>query len=200
MRDGHPQISSFAADYFPTTDCAGKSTADVVRRDSAWLPPSYGLGGADQIMHAARVARGRWSNVGQLAPHVLLLTAERRITRMRVLVVDDEPLVRWALTQMLEENGCVVVESEDACSARREAARERFDLVLLDYNLPDSRDFELLRTLRRLAPARPVVMMSARLSHEETAEARRLGAVAIIPKPFDLDVVWRLILQVRRPH
>src|SRR5688572_32887911 len=58
--------------------------------------------------------------------------------RLRVLVVDDEPLIRWSLGQTLEQAGHAVMEAGDAESAIRSvSAGEPFDVVLLDYRLPD---------------------------------------------------------------
>ena len=74
--------------------------------------------------------------------------------RLRVLVVDDEPLIRWSLSETLEQSGHAVVEAGDALNAVRSvSAGEPFDVVLLDYRLPDSNDLELLATIRALAPA-----------------------------------------------
>ena len=71
--------------------------------------------------------------------------------RLRVLVVDDEPLIRWSLAETLEQSGHAVVEAGDAASAiRTVSAGDPFDVVLLDYRLPDSNDLNLLATIRKL--------------------------------------------------
>lgn len=127
----------------------------------------------------------------------------RHIARMcdpiRVLIVDDELLVRWALASMLIHYGCIVVQCDDAASATRALAEssDPFDVILLDYNLPDSRDVHLLTTVKRLAPSSTVMMLSAHMTREEADEAIRLGASAVVPKPFDLDAVWELIRRGR---
>jgi DNA-binding NtrC family response regulator len=118
---------------------------------------------------------------------------------MRVLIIDDERLVRWALARMLTRRGCVVVDREDANSGTQAltATSDPFDVILLDQILPDANGLDLLPTLKRLAPASIVMMMSAHMSRDEVDEALRLGASAFIPKPFDLDAVWALVLQTR---
>ena len=66
--------------------------------------------------------------------------------RLRVLVVDDEPLIRWSLGETLEQSGHAVVEAGDAESAfRAVSAGGPFDVVLLDYRLPDSNDLNCSR-------------------------------------------------------
>src|SRR5262245_52177491 len=83
------------------------------------------------------------------------------VTLFRVLIVDDESLMRWSLAQTLAAHGCDVVEAGDARSALAaiRTGRRRFDVVLLDYRLPDSQDLSLLAAIRACAPRTPVIMM-----------------------------------------
>ena len=116
--------------------------------------------------------------------------------RLRVLVVDDEPLIRWSLSETLEQSGHVVVEVGDASSAVRSvSAGEPFDVVLLDYRLPDSNNLELLANIRTLAPAAAVIMMTAFGTPEVLAGALALGAYRVIQKPFEVHEVAALVLQ-----
>lgn len=116
--------------------------------------------------------------------------------RLRVLVVDDEPLIRWSLSETLEQSGHAVVEAGDAESAIRSvSAGEPFDVVLLDYRLPDSNDLNLLATIRKLAPTTAVIMMTAFGTPEVLTGALKLGAYQVIPKPFEVQEVASLVLQ-----
>ena len=116
--------------------------------------------------------------------------------RLRVLVVDDEPLIRWSLSETLEQSGHVVVEVGDGSSAVRSvSAGEPFDVVLLDYRLPDSNNLELLANIRTLAPAAAVIMMTAFGTPEVLAGALALGAYRVILKPFEVHEVAALVLQ-----
>lgn len=115
---------------------------------------------------------------------------------LRVLVVDDEPLIRWSLTETLEQSGHVVVEAGDAESAiQAVSTRDPFDVVLLDYRLPDSNDLNLLAAIRKVAPASAVIMMTAFGTPEVMAGALELGAYQVIPKPFEVHEVAALVLQ-----
>jgi two-component system response regulator AtoC len=115
---------------------------------------------------------------------------------LRVLVVDDEPLIRWSLCETLEQSGHAVVEAGDAESALRAlAAGQPFDVVLLDYRLPDSNDLNLLATIRRRAPASAVIMMTAFGTPEVLTGALQLGAYRVMPKPFEVHDVPALVLQ-----
>src|SRR5207245_5488697 len=109
---------------------------------------------------------------------------------LRVLVVDDEPLIRWSLTETLEQSGHAVVEAGDAASAIRSVSSgASFDVVLLDYRLPDSNDLKLLATIKRLAPASAVIMMTAFGTPEVMTGALKLGVYQVIPKPFEVHEV-----------
>jgi DNA-binding NtrC family response regulator len=119
-------------------------------------------------------------------------------SRQRVLVVDDEPLVRWAIAETLTAAGYELEEAADARSAVR-SLRDHAnpDVVLLDLRLPDSSDLTLLTTVRRLAPAAVVILMTAFGTPDVHEQAPRLGAACVLDKPFDVeqldDLVARLL-------
>ena len=117
----------------------------------------------------------------------------------RVLVVDDEALIRWSLTEMLGERGYEVTEAGDARMALRAIhdAAEPFDVVLLDYRLPDSADLRLLDTIRRTTPMSQVIMVSAHNSPDLAQGAATLGAYCTISKPFEVDSLAALVYQAR---
>jgi two-component system response regulator AtoC len=109
----------------------------------------------------------------------------------RVLIVDDESLVRWSLAETLCASGYQVTEAHDAASAIREMASA--DVVLLDLHLPDSRDLRVLASIRRLSPEVPVIVMTAFKTLEVMNEALGLGAFAVIDKPFDMSDISPLV-------
>jgi DNA-binding NtrC family response regulator len=118
---------------------------------------------------------------------------------MRVLVVDDEALIRWAVGETLAQAGHEVVEATDARSALRVLSEVpgAVDVVLLDLRLPDCSDLTLLRKIRALSPHSAVVMMSAHASPEIADQARMLGAFDLLPKPFDLEGCEQTLRQAR---
>lgn len=119
---------------------------------------------------------------------------------LRVLVVDDEPLIRWSLAETLSEMGHVVVEAGDGVSAIRALDEGApFDAVVLDYRLPDSNDLNLLATIRRLAPQAAVIMMTAFGTPEVTSGAIKLGAYRVVPKPFEMHDMAELVMQATAP-
>ena len=112
----------------------------------------------------------------------------------RVLVVDDEQLVRWALAERLRDAGHEVVEAATGAAAL-EQAEQGADLVLLDYRLPDVDGVTILKKLRELDPDTPVMMLTAHTHVDTVVEAVKAGAFDYATKPFDLEEV---ILRVSR--
>lgn len=109
-------------------------------------------------------------------------------TRLHVLVVDGEFLIRWAVGQSLAAAGHSAIHAVDAVSARRvlESTDERVDVVLMDCSLPDCKGLELLPEIQRLRPQAAVVMISAEANPEMCAAALRAGVFQVLAKPFDL--------------
>jgi DNA-binding NtrC family response regulator len=116
---------------------------------------------------------------------------------LRVLVVDDELLIRWSLVETLTERGYIVTEASDAASARRSVsdAASRPDVVLLDYRLPDSDDLGLLATIRRSVPDAQVILMTAFGTPEVVKGALDLGAYRVVGKPFEVDDLAALVAE-----
>jgi two-component system response regulator FlrC len=112
-----------------------------------------------------------------------------------VLVVDDEPLIRWSVAESLSDLGYDVEQAADATSALRKVTTTalEFDVVVLDLRLPDMADLSLLATLRQLLPASSLVLMTAFGTPEVMDQARELGA-AVLLKPFELDDLKRTVL------
>ena len=119
----------------------------------------------------------------------------RKSTPLRILVVDDEPLMRWSLVETLSDAGDEVVAVTDAQSAVQVAAAVRFDVALLDFRLPDSDDLNLLSRLRRLTPATRIILMTAYGTPEMSQEALDLGAYCVLNKPFEMNALSPLVTE-----
>jgi DNA-binding NtrC family response regulator len=112
-------------------------------------------------------------------------------TSRRVLVTDDDALVRWALVAELGAHGFEVIQAENV---RETLERESdADLVLLDVRLPDGDGLTAARALLARRPDRPLLLMTAFASPELVAQASRAGVRCCISKPFDLDLVVRVV-------
>jgi len=116
-----------------------------------------------------------------------------------VLIVDDEALIRWTLAEALGERGYHVTEAPDARGALAAItnADEPFDVVLLDFRLPDSSDLRLLEEVHELAPGSRVIMMTAHSNPEIAMGAEALGAYRVINKPFEVENIAALVNEAR---
>jgi DNA-binding NtrC family response regulator len=105
----------------------------------------------------------------------------------KILVVDDERLVRWSLRQKCEEWGYHILEAENGESALRLAQNESPDLILLDVRLPDISGLDVLDQIRKNGDARAVVMITADPQLEDVKTSLKLGAYDFVGKPVDFD-------------
>ena len=114
---------------------------------------------------------------------------------LAILVVDDESLIRWSLRQALIERGHSVATAATGAEAINEIARigRPFDVVLLDYRLPDRQDLTLLEDVRRLSPQSVVVMMTAFGEDLMRTGAMERGAHTVVDKPFQVTSLISLI-------
>ncbi len=109
----------------------------------------------------------------------------------RVLIVEDEQVLRSIIARNLEARGCEVIEAETAESAIERLA-DGPDLILLDINLPDRTGWDILRHLKRGGRKIPTVIVSAvRVSAERLAEFQPL---AYLPKPFPIEALIRVVM------
>ncbi|MGZ5213503.1 MAG: response regulator [Actinomycetota bacterium] len=108
---------------------------------------------------------------------------------MRVLVVDDHPVFRQALTVALEMVDEIEVAGEVAggVAACREAAHVEPDVVLMDLSMPDLSGFDAMERMHERQPRLPVVILTADAAPEVEAEARRAGASGFLAKGTMLD-------------
>jgi DNA-binding NtrC family response regulator len=109
-----------------------------------------------------------------------------------ILVVDDEALIRWSLTERLHAEGYEVLEAETGRAAV-EKVREGVDLVLLDYRLPDIDGVSVLRNIKEFDADVLVILLTAYASVDTAVEAMKLGAYHFANKPFNLDEVAALV-------
>ena len=105
-----------------------------------------------------------------------------------ILVVDDEALIRWSLSERLKSEGYEVLEAETGADAL-EKLPEGIDLVLLDYKLPDTDGVSVLRKIKEFDQDILVILLTAYASVETAVEAMKLGAFHFANKPFNLDEV-----------
>jgi len=107
----------------------------------------------------------------------------------RVLVVDDEKLIRWSVSERLHRRGYEVVTAESGEQALDQVSSGPLDAMLLDVRLPGIDGLETLKRALQAQPELIVVMMSAHSTVDGAVEAMKHGAVDFLVKPFSLDVL-----------
>jgi CheY-like chemotaxis protein len=115
--------------------------------------------------------------------------------RTRVLLAEDDPAFRTTMSLILGGDGYEVVEVADGSgvldelvhSLSDESSLRSFDVIITDVRMPGFSGMDVLRAVRGLPDAPPVILMTAFGNKETHREAQRLGALTVLDKPFDLD-------------
>jgi two-component system chemotaxis response regulator CheY len=102
----------------------------------------------------------------------------------RILVVDDEPLVRQLNTKMLLDSGYDVDVAEDGSAAWATLQVNRYDLLVTDHNMPKMSGVELIKKLHEARVALPVIMATGAVPKEELAQYPWLQPAATLLKPY----------------
>src|SRR4051794_25145395 len=103
----------------------------------------------------------------------------------KILIIDDEAAIRESLETLLELEGFSVSSAEDAESGLDQLAQHSFDLVLLDFALPDRNGLEVLAEIRERNPDQAVIMITAYGTVENAVRAIQAGAANFVQKPWD---------------
>jgi two-component system, NtrC family, response regulator AtoC len=109
------------------------------------------------------------------------------VAKPKILVVDDEQLIRWSLEKNLQKQGYEVITAGSGEDAVKLAREESPDLMLLDIQLPGMNGIEVLETVKEFEEDIIVIMVTALGVLETAVKAMRLGAFDYINKPFNLD-------------
>ena len=111
----------------------------------------------------------------------------------RILVIDDEPIIREVLQEILGGEGHTLTITPDAESGLQALGEQEFDVVILDLMLPGMGGLDTLKEIRRIDPDKVVVMITAYGSVETAVQAMRMGAHDYLTKPFKNEDVLRVV-------
>lgn len=118
---------------------------------------------------------------------------------IRILLVEDEPLIREIMAEVLEDEGYLVTATCTGDEAAILLAEDRFALLLTDVTMPGTIDgIDLAEHARQVHPGLPVVFVSGR--PESEVRARRLpNPVAFFAKPYEIEILLRAVAQFATP-
>lgn len=107
----------------------------------------------------------------------------------QILYIEDNPGNRMLVRRILEAEGYAVVEATDGPSGLEAAARERFDLILLDINLPEIDGYDLASRMRDMPNLEgvPILAVTANVMQGDKERTLEAGCDGFIPKPIDVD-------------
>ena len=118
------------------------------------------------------------------------------VEEIRILIVDDEMIVRSSLKSWLEEDGYPIDTAASAEDALKLMQDHQYAILLLDIKMPGMDGIELLRRVKQVNPGVEVVMITAYATIESAVEAMKIGAFDYITKPFEPDEVGLIIKKI----
>jgi DNA-binding NtrC family response regulator len=130
-----------------------------------------------------------------------ILPMRREIVPRTVLVVDDEALIRWSISEGLIDAGWTVRQAAtgaDARSAVRALAGQPF-VIVLDLRLPDVSDLSLVHEIRTARPDVPMIVMTAHGTNDDASQALEAGVFSFVGKPFDVVEIVALVAAAASP-
>ncbi|MEW4371191.1 response regulator transcription factor [Paenibacillus kandeliae] len=105
----------------------------------------------------------------------------------QILIAEDEPALRFLLTETLEDEGYEVAEAEDGGIARDRLQEQAYDLVILDYMMPEATGIEVCEWLRSsggINADKPVILLTAKAQEKDRIRAEQAGVTLYMSKPF----------------
>ncbi len=118
---------------------------------------------------------------------------------MHILIVDDNQSLQYSLLKVLEEGGYKIYSAHTIEEAKRRLEEREYDLILLDWLLPDGSGVELMRSLRKDGVRTPILLFSSKNEVIEKVEALDAGADDYLEKPFsNIELLARIRALLRR--
>ncbi|UCD57473.1 MAG: response regulator [Candidatus Hydrogenedentota bacterium] len=112
---------------------------------------------------------------------------------VRILVIDDEQVIRELLYDALSRKGHLVDTAEDGPGGLAKARSTPYDVIFTDIRMPGMDGLDVYRHLKLISPESRVIVMTGYGLEEIIQEALDLGAFADVKKPFDIDVIYGLV-------
>jgi DNA-binding NtrC family response regulator len=123
------------------------------------------------------------------------LGREGIIQNLKILIADDEYLIRWSLSQALVQEGYEVIAVENGKRAVEAARRHRFDFIITDLVMPELDGWEILKCAMEMDPRPRVVIMTAHGEDGTEEVAIKRGAWAYVEKPYVIDMIKGILRQ-----
>lgn len=120
-------------------------------------------------------------------------------TKAKILLVEDDPTLSFALKEKLQDNDYTVIHCKDGESAYQQFMKHNFDLVLLDIVLPKKDGLTILSQIRQKNELIPILMLTAKTMDDDKITGFQVGADDYITKPFNLqELLLRISVHIKR--
>ena len=167
--------------------------AGLTTRKAIYLPVPHAIPNQYLIDFTACTRCGECEKI---CPTDAIRLSEQERQKFRILVVDDELIVRDSLKEWLEEEGFTVDMAESGPEALGRLAEKPYHLMLTDIKMPGMDGVEVLEKAKEEFPDLTVVMMTAYATVETAVEAMKIGALDYLVKPFDPDKLVPMVLGI----
>jgi heterodisulfide reductase subunit A len=166
--------------------------AGLTLRKAVYLPVPHNIPNHYVVDEAACIRCGECQKVCPTEAIDLKLESRRAF---RILVVDDELVVRDSIKEWLEDEGFSVDMAESGVEAVEKLGKREYGLMLLDVKMPGMDGVQVLKAARDMRPELPVMMMTAYATVETAVEAIKMGARDYLMKPFDIEKLVSIVVQ-----
>jgi heterodisulfide reductase subunit A len=165
----------------------------LTKRKAVYLPTPHSFSNTYTIDYTACT---RCGDCEKICPTGAIRFIDQNREKFRILVVDDEKIVRKSMQEWLKQEGFSVITADSGQRALDLMADQMFDMMLTDIKMPGMDGVELLAKTKQINPALCVVMMTAYAAVTSAVEAMKQGALDYLTKPFDPDVLVAMVLKV----
>src|SRR5271165_5981635 len=124
-----------------------------------------------------------------------MILVSATVARNRILLVDDDPVIRFGIRNFLESQGMQVAEAETVLKAREKFRGASPDAAIVDFSLPDGDGLELLDHFKGIDPDLPVIVLTGQGSIELAVRAIKQGAEQFLTKPVELPALHALLVR-----
>ncbi|MFZ5997477.1 MAG: sigma-54-dependent transcriptional regulator [Nitrospirota bacterium] len=118
-------------------------------------------------------------------------------TSKKILVVDDESLIRSSIKGFCEKEGYGVITASSGLKALKSIEEENPGIILLDINLPDANGLELLKTIKEMNPETIVILITGNADVRGAVEAMKIGAYDYLVKPLDFNNLKKILTSIK---
>ncbi|MGD8297781.1 MAG: response regulator, partial [Desulfobacterales bacterium] len=167
--------------------------AGLAKRKAIYLPVPHAIPNPYVIDFAACTRCGACV---EICPTEAIQLPEQLRKGFRILVVDDELIVRDSLKEWLVEEGFSVDMAASGLEALDQLTKQSYQLMLLDIKMPGMDGVEVLQKAREISPELKVIMMTAYATVETAVEAMKIGALDYLVKPFDPETMVPMVLRI----